>query len=169
MKKFIASFLIALMLARAPIAAADVPVLPAVPQLTLNEPDVGLAVSPIKKGQVAPFTGVLLSPQASATITVQASTFSQTLAIAVDKQKDDDKAECDYQTGELSSQCSTDKKILQAKVDDLVKVNKVLNDEVNKNVGQSLLSNPYLWGGTGFVGGIALTVLTVFALSKASK
>ena len=68
---------------------------PEVP-VVAGEPDVGAAVSPMKKGDKAPFSGVLLSPRAVATIIAQIHATTDQIKIEVDKAKAESKAQCDF-------------------------------------------------------------------------
>lgn len=140
------------------------------PTLVLGEKDPGLAISPMKKGQKAPFTGVLLSPQSSANIIVEFETFQERIQLEVNKAIKQEQADCQKKVSDLSAQSETDKKILQANIDEKGRTISNLRTEVKKlNDDAAARWAPTTWIGLGTAGGILLTVLTAFAISKATK
>jgi len=143
-------------------AFADPPAAsPATPVLTTPA-----TVSPLNKGQPAPFTGVLLSPPAVAQIIAEHDTAGARLALAVQHQVQLDAAELKYQIDSLTTTCTADKSILLAQVDDQKRQVVILNEQLAKASGGW---PPSVWIGIGAVGGVVLTVLTVFALGQVTK
>lgn len=130
-----------------------------------GEVDVGAALSPMKRGQVAPFTGVLLSPEATAQLIVQLQTQPQLIKIQVDHQVAIDKANCDFSLAEQKNTLETDKKILQAQVDAGTKQVGILTDQVKKL--EDSRPNTALWFGLGAGAGVIVTVLLTLALAYA--
>lgn len=171
MKKIIASLLIAAQFAVAVPAFAQQATIPDPPPPVPGEIDVGAAISPMKKGQIAPFTGVLLSPKATATIIAQLNTLQDQIKIEVDHARAEEKAKCDFRVNETTNRLETDKKILQAQVDEKGKQVVILNDALKQ--AEANRPNTPLWvglgTGAGLVVGIGLTVLTVYAVNQASK
>lgn len=148
------------------VAHADPVQLPKV-QKPANEPDPGNTISPMKKGQIAPFTGVLLSPMAVATVITELGSIDEKIKIETDKAVGKCVAESDFNFKEAQSKYLADKKVLQASVDEKLKRIQVLQDEIKKKEAEQ--TNPYLWTGIGFAGGVAVTVLTAFAITQATK
>ena len=148
------------------IASADPVRLPDV-VVPSGEADVGAALSPMKKGDKAPFTGVLLSPKAVATLIAQMGTLQEQIKIEVDHAVAVNSAQCDFKTSEQKTTSDADKAILQAQLEARKKDIAALDDQLKKE--QSSRSNVPLWTGLGAVGGIVVTVLTVFAVSRATK
>lgn len=148
------------------IAHADPIQLPQV-QKPANETDPGNVISPMKKGQLASFTGVLLSPQAVATIIAELGSVDEKIKIETDKAVGKCVAESDFNFKEAQSKNLADKKILQASIDEKLNRIQILQDEIKKKEEEK--TNPYLWTGIGFAGGVAITVLTAFAISQATK
>lgn len=171
MKRIIASLLIAAQLAVVAPAFADPPTLPQPPPPVPGEVDVGAAISPMKKGQVAPFTGILLSPKATATIIAQLNTMQDQIKIEVDHARAEEKARCDFRVAETENRLETDKKILQAQVDEKTKTNALLTDQLKK--AEESRPNLPLWvglgTGVGLVVGVGVSALAVYATSHASK
>lgn len=152
-------------------AFADPLVLPPAPPPIPGEVDVGAAISPMKKGQVAPFTGVLLSPKALATIVVQLNSLQEQINIEVDHAKAEAKARCDFSVAETTNRLETDKKVLQAQVDSRNQQVNILNDVIKKQ--EENRPNTPLWVGVGgvvgLVVGVGLSALTVYAVGQSAK
>lgn len=171
MKRFIASLLIAGQLAAAAPAFADPINLPAPPPPVPGEVDVGAAISPMKKGQVAPFTGILLSPKATATIIAQLNSIQDQIKIEVDHARAEEVAKCQFRVDETTNRLETDKKILQAQVDDKSTQVNVLTEKLKQE--EANRPNTPLWvglgTGAGLIIGVGLSALTVYAIGHASK
>jgi hypothetical protein len=153
------------------LAKADNLTLPPAPLPESGEIDVGPAISPMKKGQVAPFTGILLSPKAAATIIAQLNSMQMQINIEVDKARGEERAKCDYNINEEKAWCAADRKILQARINDQDRQMAIVNEALKES--EKSRPNTTLWvglgTGLGFVGGVAMTVLTVWAVNQSSK
>jgi len=154
MKKLVSYVLVASMLATSVPAWADPPA-PTPPPI----------VTPLKQGQVAPWPGVLLSPPAVARVVAQQDTSSAAIALAVQHQAELDAAQKKYALDSATTTCTADKTVLQAEVTDYQKQNQILTDQLKK--ATSGPSAP-VWIGIGVVGGVVVTVLTAFVVSKAT-
>lgn len=119
-------------------------------------------ISALDKGQVAPYTGVLLSPPAVAQIVAEKDAVAVTVQLAAQHQLDLDRAELTFQLAQQASTCTADKSILQAQLTDVQKQNQVIEQQLRQASGG--LSTP-VWVGIGVAGGIAVTLLTL-AVSK---
>ena len=166
-KKFISTILIASQLFVSLPASADVTTIPPPPPPVPGEVDVGAAISPMKKGQTAPFTGVLLSPKATATIVAQLNLMQEQIKIEVDHARGEERAKCDFNTAELRTRLETDKVILQAQIDEHNKRIDILTDQLKKE--ESSRPSAGTWFGIGGLAGVGLTILTVFAIGKATR
>ena len=153
MKRLISSLLVASMLATSAPAWAD-------------GPTTAPTVTPLIKGQPAPYTGVLMSPEAVAQVIAQNDTAAQALKLAVQHQADLDAAQLKFQLDTLTTTCTADKNDLQAQVDDGKKQINILNDQLKKETGGP---SPPVWIGLGAAGGVVATILIVFAVGKATK
>lgn len=171
MKRFIASLLVVAQLSAVAPAFADPVTLPAPPPPVPGEVDVGAAISPMKKGQIAPFTGILLSPKAVATVIAQLNTMQDQIKIEVDKARGEEQAKCEFRVAETTNRLETDKKILQAQVDEKTKTNVILTDQLKK--AEESRPNLPLWvglgAGAGLIIGVGVSALAVYATSHASK
>lgn len=140
-------------------------------QPTTGEIDVGAAISPLKKGQISPFTGVLLSPKATASIIVQMGNLQEQIKIEADNAKEKAEAQCEYDKSSQKIEFETDKKILQAQLDSKILQISELDKIIKEN--EKNKSNTPLWVGAGIAGGlivgVGLTVLTAYSLNQVSK
>jgi len=140
------------------------------PRLLPGEKNPGMAISPMKKGQRAPFTGVLLSPAATADVIVEFETFEERIRIEVVKAIQEQQADCDKKLSDADAKSTADKEILKANIKsknssikDLQTQVKILKDERDTRWPAGA------WIGIGAAGGVALTILTAFAISKATQ
>jgi hypothetical protein len=166
MKKAISTLLIATMLATsAPAWAQDHPAPVAPTAAVATAPTPSPVISPLNRGQPSPFTGVLFSPEAVAQVIAQSDTARAASALAVQNQAEIDAAEKKYALDSAATTCTADKTVFQAQLTDAQKQNKILQDALKQNTGGP---GAPVWIGVGFAGGVVVTVLTAFALSKAT-
>lgn len=178
-KKFVSTLLLSTLLIPNTVVAQSVPSpepeqpvkdfarsLPPI-QLQPGEKDPGNALSPMKRGQRAPFTGVLLSPSAIATVVVEFESFEERLHIEVMKSVAEERAAGDKRLGDANATSTADKKILQANFDAAKREANAFKIEL-KELKDSQ-PNPYLWAGIGAAGGVVFTLLTVFAVTQVTK
>ena len=172
MKKFIASLLITSMTFSSvafgePPTAEKVPPAVAAPSATappLNDPAM---ISPLKQGQPAPFPGVLFSPRAAASVAADISTFQERIKIEVAAAVRLSEAQKDYKYNELNTTCVADKSRFTATVEANEKRIKILETDLDTTRRET--PNTTLWFGLGAGAGVVVTVLTVFAVSQATK
>jgi hypothetical protein len=167
MKRAIATLLTATMLATTVPAWADPPKATVVtpPPPSTAAPTPPPVIFPLTKGQPSPLTGVLFSPEAVAQIIAQRDTAATAAQLAVQHQQELDAAAQKYALDSQQSTCDADKKVLGAQVLDLQNQNKILQDQLKKET-----SGPGapVWIGVGVVGGVVLTVVTAFAITRAT-
>lgn len=132
-----------------------------------DESDVGDAVSPLKKGQKAPFTGVLFSPSAAATILTEITTFDERVKLEVENAKRICTAKCDFEKAEMSAHFDAERKVLIASSEEKSSRIQVLTSEITRL--ESEKTNPYLWTGVGVAGGTVVTLLTLFTINQVVK
>jgi hypothetical protein len=166
MKKFLASLVIGTMLSTSFPLFAEGPKLET-PALIDGENDVGEAVSPMKKGQKAPFTGVLLSPRAAAKITVEMNNIDEKIDLAVKRTSEEDAARCTAKINEANINSDADKKILQARLDASLKNNDTLINRINKE--EKNRPNVWFWASAGAASGVLTTILIVVSVNAAKK
>lgn len=167
-KKFVSSVLLCVMtLTSAPALADDFSLmLPQAPALQPGEKDVGAALSPLKKGQVAPFTGVELSPLAVATIITELNSIADKVKIETDRARAEEQAKCDFKVSETQAKATADAKVAQAQLTDTKNQVNILTDQVAK-LEKDKPNMPFWIGLSGIAGllvGVGISVVTVFAI-----
>jgi hypothetical protein len=151
---------------------ADLPeqVLPDPPRLQLTEPIIGEVITPIKLGQEAPYTGVLLSPAAVASLTVRLNNTQEQIKLEVVKANGEANARCVFKLDSAKNIYDTEKGVLQVKLETSDAKIKILNEELAKQVNKQPSS---FWFGVGVVGGVAVGILVtsfaVYAVNQASR
>ena len=144
-------------------------VLPPPPELEPNEVSVGKAISILKKGQKAPFTGVLISPEATADLIVRLETFDKECQIKIDKELSTQKIKSDLKYEQLKITYENYVNNCQVKISSRDDTIKLLNKTLEKNTNPK--TEWWFIGGVagGFVLGAAITIATVYATSSAFK
>jgi len=154
--KFISIFLCVMMLSSVSIVKGDE---------QINQTD--SIISPLKKGQKAPFTGVELSPKAVAEMMTMISSVDDEIKIEVDKTKSDVMAQCNFKSAEQRTICETNAKITLAQLNEQKSVNSTLINQLKKE--ESKHSNTFLMLSLGFASGTIATILSVFAITQITK
>ena len=117
-----------------------------------NEPK----ITPILKGQEAPYEGVLLNKDAAISLKVEIDTSSEKCNILINKEKDTQVANCDYQKSILINQCEREKSDLSTRI---TTVSKELDLYKQKVKEEQSRSSSEFWNGTfiGAAGGVLVT------------
>jgi hypothetical protein len=137
------------------------------PDVPKTERDLGAALSPMKKGQFSPFTGVLISPLAISTLIAELRAKDEEIKIEVDKAKGELEANFTYEKKVLENQCVADKKILQADVQSRKEQVKSLNDALKLEVESR--PNTAFWTVLGVAAGVLLTAAATTAVVAATN
>lgn len=166
MKKLIAVCVAAAQLSVSLPAFAEDPKLPDPPAL-VNESDPGSVITPMKKGDKAPYTGVLLSPKSTASILVQLKSVDERIKIEVNKARGEEKAQCIKATSDQVAKYEADVKVLNASIEEKLKRIEFLEKKLDAETKSH--PNVTLWTSLGAVGGIAVTSLTFFLVSQAVR
>lgn len=113
-------------------------------------------IIPINKGQEAPFEGLLLNKDAAVSLKVEIDTSNEKCNILINKEKDSQIANCDYQKNILINQCSREKSDLNTRI---ITINKELDLYKDKVKEEQSKSSSEFWNGTfiGAAGGILVT------------
>lgn len=139
----------------------DIPVAPP----ALGEPDPGKVIIPIKRGQLAPFSGTLASPAAIASIIAQIEQIDQQIQIEVQRATKEQELKDNYIINNLKAEkerLQQEKDIMVQSRDDQIKL---LTTELSK------ASNPKneLWFGLGIGTGVLVSVVAGIAIGAAVK
>ncbi len=132
-----------------------------------GETSVGAAISPMSKGNRAPFTGLLLSPLAVATIISELSSYQEMLEIELTRVKAEYEADMKFRLNRLKIEHEADKTVLNTQIETankrIIELGYLLQKEIDNR------PNIFLWSSLGVLGGIGITLLTVFAVSQVSN
>lgn len=124
-------------------------------------------IAPLKTGQSAPFDGVELTPEAVATIIVDAQTKEEEAKLRIEQAVSNSDAKCKFVTNEINVTKLADKTIADARIDSLNKQNMALQTSLKKEIESK--PNRLFWFVTGTATGVVLTVVIVYAASRAMK
>lgn len=166
MKKIISSFLLFSFFVTNIVKADEAVNIPAV-ETPAGEVDPGEAISPMKLNQKAPFSGVMLSPKALASIVTKLKSFDARVELASDEAKTTAEEVCRNEKTNQKIKNDADVEILRARIADNERNLKLYENHV-KNI-QDSQSDPALLIGLGVVGGAVFTILTVFAVAQSTK
>ena len=165
LKKLTTLVLLAVLLCSSTSAFAQKPNIPS------PDPDDQVAkISPMRKGDSAPFTGVLFSPRATATLIAELEAFNERIKIEVGKAMSDQIAKNQFNLNESESKFTTFKLIQQADIDTkTLRIKQLSKDLSDAQNAAANAPSRFLWAGLGAVVGVATTVLITFAVNQASK
>lgn len=132
--------------------------LPPIPEVPKNEPNVGEAVSPMKRGQTAPFTGLLLSPAAVAKIIADIESKNDEIQLEVEKATAEQSAHHEYEKSIMKIRSESDSKIFTIRIDGQQKE----IDRLDAQLKQERESRPnvFAWTALGLGAGVLLSTLT---------
>jgi hypothetical protein len=137
-----------------------------VPEAPNAEKDL-TAISPLRKSQIAPFTGVLLSPMAIATIISEIKFQQDKIDIEVKKAVTLAKSEFDYNQQIFENKCVADKKIIEASVEEKSKQIALLDSTLKKELDSR--PNPVMWSLLGLAAGVVVTTTTASIITAVSN
>lgn len=177
MKKFVASLLLVSSLSSV-VRAEEVPkVQPAATAsstVSVKVNPVDAVITPLKKGQPAPFPGVLFSQPAAASVVADISVSKEKIKAEVDKAVTTAVAEKQLELDDVKSRCAKDKtdlgSQLEGKTKDIVRLSddlKIADARIKKL--EADMPSRSTWFTVGLVGGIVVTVVTVFAVGQIAK
>lgn len=154
-------------MAEQPVEQRQPIVIPPSPAAQPNEPDVGAAISPMKRNQQAPFTGVLLSPAAVASIIADINSKNEAIRIEVDRAIKSQSAKHEYDISLLKLRSESDNKISQIRIDEQRKELNRVDEQLKKE--REDRPNPMVWASLGLGAGIILSTLTASAIVYATR
>lgn len=122
-------------------------------------------VTPITKGAPAPYTGVLLTPEAVAKVIADAKDCPKRTQVEVDKARGEQKAVDDKALADAQADAKRDKAVMQAGIDQRDGNIRDLTTRLEKS--EQARSNTTLYVGGGVLAGAAIVILSVFAVNLA--
>jgi len=132
--------------------------------LPSGEPDPGLVISPLKRGNRAPFSGVHLAPASVATIIADYKFATEQINIEVERARSEILAQYEFEKKRLKIEFDTDKSLLQRSLDE----SNAETDRISKLLKKEIESRPNVpfWVGIGFAGGAGIVLLSIFAIGR---
>ena len=123
------------------------------------------AITPLRQSQKAPYSGVLLNPEAVAKVAVDYNNVKSQIEIEVQKASETEKAKAQKAIDDLRADLQYNKTVSDAMLKSKDKEIDVLLKQVNNL--EKYQNNPMLWCGLGLVGGVVITVATVLVIGAA--
>jgi len=165
-RKFLSVFLcLALLIATSPGRADDAaPASASTAPVVLYKPPV---ITPIVQGAAAPFSGVLLTPEAVAKVIADAQECPKRIQVESDHAAAVQKAEDDKTLSDFKADAARDKAVVQADADAKAAQIKTLTTALAS--AEKSASNNWLWAAGGVVGGALLTIGTVVLVGLAAR
>ena len=121
------------------------------------------AVTPVQKGAPAPFSGVLLTPEAVAKIVADAREREERAKVDVDDARAVQKAEDNKVLADAKADAELQRKTMQAGIDR--RDNQISSLTKSLEAASSSSRSPWLWMGVGAVGGFLLSGTLVVLVS----
>jgi len=162
MLRKLVSFLVTVALVCASLPCLADPSDASTPPVVLYGPPI---VTPLTKGQPAPFSGVLLTPEAVAKVIADAQDCPKRIKVEADHARDVQKAEDDKALADAQADAERDKKVLQAGI--VSRDGQIKDLTAALQTSENARKNNWLWVGGGVVAGALLTVATVVLVGYA--
>ena len=140
---------------------------PPIPPLAKNETDTGELISPMKKGQTAPFTGLLLSPKAIASIIADIQSRDEEIEIKIQRGIETTKIQRSYEMTVERIRNESDNKLSLNRIQEQRKEIDRLDAALKKEKEDR--PNPIVWAAVGVGAGILVSTLTAAAVVYAVK
>jgi|LauGreDrversion4_2_1035121.scaffolds.fasta_scaffold354881_2 biopolymer transport protein ExbD len=132
-----------------------------------GEVDPGEAISPMKSQQKAPFTGVLLSPKAVATITAKLSSIAEKIRLVQAEATEQAQEVCRNEKVTTEIRVKADKEILEAKIRDNERTIELYQKSLNE--AKQSQHDPAVLIGLSAGGAAVLTALSILAVAQSIK
>ena len=137
-----------------------------VPQVPANEQPVGQVISPLKKGQAAPYTGVLLSPEAVAKVVVDYNNLKAESKIEAERARAEQEAKDKFIISELKADLKQEKAVAAAQITNRNEQIKILNQRLAET--ESARKDTLWWTAGGAVVGLVGAALVAVAVGLAN-
>lgn len=124
-------------------------------------------VSPLGQDQPAPYPGILFSPRAAASIVTDLELSKERMQIEVDAAVRKSEAFKDSKYNDLNAAYITEKTRLQTQAEENARRLHDLDEALKKSTSSE--PSRTLWFGLGAVGGVAVTLVSVFVVVKTTK
>lgn len=122
-------------------------------------------ITPVTKGTLVPFTGILLTPEAVARIVAEAKDCPKRVQVEVDRARGEEKAHAQKALTDVKSDAKRDREVMQAGLDQRDGNVKDLTDRLQKS--ETARGNTWLWAGGGLLTGAVIVTLSIVAVGAA--
>lgn len=143
------------------------PPFPPIPSLSKNEVDIGKVISPMKKGQIAPFTGLLISPATIASIITDIQLKDEEIQTEVQRAIKTLEIQHDYAFSLEKIRNESDNRLSLTRVQEQRKEIDRLDAALKKEKEDR--PNPTVWATIGVVAGVLISTLTASAVIYVTK
>lgn len=126
-------------------------------------------ITPIKKGIPSPYDGVIFSPAAVAWLLAQQEAREARIKIERNNATVIAQTKCIKQIDDLTTQTDADKRTMQVQMQSQAQRLKILERLLTDAEKQSSSGNIVFWTAMGSLGGILVTLGTVFVVNQSSK
>lgn len=131
--------------------------------------DDAAVIVPMKKGQVAPREGVLLSTRAATQIAVELEAHPQVVKVEVEKAQKLERAQCVKELADEKTRAKAEKKTYDAIIAEREARLRILQKSLQEAEKNSKRPDVFLVATLGAAGGVFLTLGTVFLVGQATK
>lgn len=120
-------------------------------------------IAPLKAGERAPFDGVLLNPQAVASVVATIDNIPNQIAVETKKATATADASCSLKITNVTIELEYQKKTAELRIKNQDQQIELLTKEIKSN--EVAKTSNWIWLGVGVVGGILLTSSTIYLIS----
>ena len=124
------------------------------------------AITPVAKGTPAPYTGVLLTPEAVAKVIAEAKDCPKRVQVEVDRARGEEKARGEKTVADVQADAKRDRAVMQAGLEQRDGMIKDLTTRLEKS--ENARSNTVWYIGGGALAGAAVVILSVIAVGAAN-
>jgi len=128
-------------------------------------PWIAPVITPLAKGTIAPFTGILLTPEAVARVIAEAKDCPKRAQVEADNARAVEKARGDKALADVRSDAKRDHEVQQAGIDQ--RDGNIKDLTTRLQASENARGNTWLWAGGGVLAGAALVVLSIVTVSYA--
>jgi len=122
-------------------------------------------ITPVTKGALAPFTGILLTPEAVARVIAEAKDCPKRMLVETDRARAEEKAHSEKTLANAVSDTKRDREIAKAAIEQRDDNIKDLTTRLEKS--ESARGNAWLWAGGGVLVGAVIVTLSIMVVGAA--
>ena len=123
-------------------------------------------ITPVQKGAPAPFTGILLTPEAVAKVIAEVKDCPKRVQVEADRARGEERAHGEKALADAQADAKRDRAVMQASLDQRDGMIKDLTTRLDKS--EQARSNTWLFAAGGVLAGAAIVILSVVAVGAAN-